>query len=205
MWSLILSLSLLHSSFAPVLSLLLTYPLCFFFFFFTFLRYANCLERVTSSTNCKWQGLIRFASQYLGRFFFFLFNVVRASVRTVRVWNFYSISLIFFFSSFLTSSVFFVFPFFRTTRSVASVRSAHLTGRSAIISLVPACGTSSRSSCSCDLSSRLLYHPVLPSFLSSEVRCVSLRIVMPPHYFNKSSSIVGYVLRVQCILTYCET
>lgn len=46
--------------------------------------------------------------------------------------------ILFYFSFFFLLSPFvFVFPFFRTTRSVASVRPAHLTGP-AIISLVPA-------------------------------------------------------------------
>lgn len=69
------------------------------------------------------------------------------------------------------------FLFFRTTRSVASVRSAHLTGP-AIISLVPAWHLVLRA---CAISSRLLFLPVLPSISSSEVRCASLRIVMPPY------------------------
>lgn len=54
-------------SYVPALFLFLL-----FLFFSTFLRYANCLECVTSSTNCKWQGLIRFVSQCLGWFHFCL-------------------------------------------------------------------------------------------------------------------------------------
>lgn len=153
----------------------------FFFFFFTFLRYANCLERVTSSTNCKWQGLIRFASQYLGRVFFFSsfpFNFACVGSHD-RVWNF--ILFLFFSSSFLSPfSSSLIFLFFYTTRSVASVRSVHLT-RSAIISLVPAWHLISlfvlvRSRPVCSL------FRSFPVISSSEVRCASLRVVMPPHY-----------------------
>lgn len=83
----------------------------------------------------------------------------------------------FFFSLFSFFLFIYFFLFFRTTRSVASVRSAHLTGP-AIISLVPAWHLVLRV---CAISSRLLFLPVLPSISSSEVRCASLRIVMPPH------------------------
>lgn len=101
------------------------------------------------------------------------------SAHTVVCGILYSIS---FFSSFLFPffSLLLIFPFFRTARPVASVRSAHLTGP-AIISLVPAWHlvsffvlARSRPVCS--------FLPVLPSISSSEVQCASLRIVMPPHY-----------------------
>lgn len=164
--------------------------------YFTFLRYANCLERVTSSTSCKWQGLIRFASQYLGRFLFFLiyfFSTLPACRLTRSCVEFYSISffsLFSFFPLFIYLFILFFFGFSLSllpyyTRSVASVRSAHLTGPSDHFSR-PGRGTSPRLALrACAISSRLwfLSFGVLPkSVSSSEVRCASLRIVMPPHY-----------------------
>lgn len=180
--SLILSLSLLHSSFAPVLSLLLTYPLFFFFFFFfhfptlcELLRTRHVFNELQVARSDSFRESISWAC-----FFFSSFPFNFACVGSHdRVWNF--ILFLFFSSSFLSPfSSSLIFLFFYTTRSVASVRSVHLT-RSAIISLVPAWHLISlfvlvRSRPVCSL------FRSFPVISSSEVRCASLRVVMPPHY-----------------------
>lgn len=146
--SLILSLSLLHSSFAPVLSLLLTYPL-----FFTFLRYANCLERVTSSTNCASGKWIWFVSLVNILGVFLTSPICRLTRSCVE---FYSISFFLFLPFFF---ICFVFPFFRTTRSIAfgtliwRDQRSFFSSRRWHLHLVLR---------TCAISSRLFFLPVLP-------------------------------------------
>lgn len=189
--SLILSLSLLHSSFAPVLTLLLLRTRSLIFFSLS-LRYANCARNASRlSTNCKWQGLIRFVSQCLGHF-----TLPTSVTRCVRVWNFFILSILFiFFFYFLPLSLSLSFvsfshyafgcvdtlcSFWRDQRSFLSSRRVAFSSRSSWLV--------------CDfIPSHLLF---LFRYLSSEVRCASLRIVMPP-LLNRPS--VGYVLRVQCV------
>lgn len=105
-------------------------------------------------------------------FFSFFFNVVGSHGPCGIFILFHLFFFLFFFHLFCLFCLS-LLPYYASGR-VGTLRSSD--GTSAIISLVPACGTSSRSVCS--------FLPVLPSILSSEVRCVSLRIVMPPHYYN---------------------
>lgn len=121
---------------------------------------------------CKWQvDLIRFASQYLRRFFNFAYMSAHTIVCRILFYFFFSFSP-FFFYLFCFSFL----PYYAFDR----VRYAHLTGP-AIIFLVPALAPPSRSSYLCDLVPSVLSSGP-SSISSSEVRCASLRIVMPPHY-----------------------
>lgn len=171
--------SLLSFSYVPAL------------FFSLSLRYANCARNASRlSTNCKWQGLIRFVSQCLGHF-----TLPTSVTRCVRVWNFlYSLFCLFFFTFYLSLSLsFFSFSHYAfgcvDTLCSFDGTSDHFSRPDAwhFISFFVACVRS---------------HPVCSFFsgpsryLSSEVRCASLRIVMPP-LLNRPS--VGYVLRVQCV------
>lgn len=88
--------SLLSFSYVPAL------------FFSLSLRYANCARNASRlSTNCKWQGLIRFVSQCLGHF-----TLPTSVTRCVRVWNFlYSLFCLFFFYLLPLSLSLFLFLF----------------------------------------------------------------------------------------------
>lgn len=84
----------------------LTYPLSFFSLS---LRYANCARNASRlSTNCKWQGLIRFVSQCLGHF-----TLPTSVTRCVRVWNFFILSILFIFFLLFTSLSLSFFSFSR--------------------------------------------------------------------------------------------
>lgn len=168
----------------------LTYPLSFFSLS---LRYANCARNASRlSTNCKWQGLIRFVSQCLGHF-----TLPTSVTRCVRVWNFFILSIlfIFFFTFYLSLSLFlFLFSLCVRLRWYALLiwrdQRSFLSSRRVALYLVlrGLCAISSRLICS--------FFSGPSRYLSSEVRCASLRIVMPP-LLNRPS--VGYVLRVQCV------
>jgi len=185
--SLILSLSLLHSSFAPVLTLLLLRTRSLFFTFFTLCELRE--KRVTSINELQVARSDSFRKSMSWAFYFAYVGHTLCSCV-----EFFILSILFIFFYLLPLSLsFFSFSHYAfgcvDTLCSFDGTSDHFSRPDAwhFISFFVACVRS---------------HPVCSFFsgpsryLSSEVRCASLRIVMPP-LLNRPS--VGYVLRVQCV------